>query len=98
MEAYHVDMAGPDPTHEAAYSRIRRVVQENRAFIDALVAAPPSKMVGNWKVELVKKNRDIVALRGLWARDREFRKYLVEKMEFHFGAPYTAALVRIFLS
>ncbi len=97
MEAYHVDMAGPDPTHEAAYSRIRRVVQGNKAFIDALVAAPPAKMVGNWKVELVKKNRDIVALRGLWARDPEFRTYLQEKMEFHFGAPYTAALIRIFM-
>ena len=98
MEAYHVDMAGPDPTHEAAYSRIRRVVQGNRAFIDALVAAPASKLAGNWKVELVKKNRDIVALRGLWARDPEFRTYLREKMEFHFGAPYTSALIRIFLA
>ncbi len=97
MNPYEVDLTGPDPVHEAAYSRIRRVIQGNRPFIDALVKAPPSQIDGNWKVELVKKNRDVVALRALWAKDGVFRGYLREKLVALYGEPYTVSLIRIFL-
>lgn len=97
MAPYEVDMTGPDPTYEAAYSRVRRVVQGNKAFIDALVSATEANLRGNWKVALVKKSRDIATLRTLWGQDPAFRDYLREKMEYHYGANYTAALVRIFL-
>jgi hypothetical protein len=102
MEAYHVDMAGPagqqpDPTHEAAYSRIRRVIQGNKAFIDALVASPPSKLDGNWSVGFIKKHADVATLRELWRQDKEFRTYLRNRMKPQFGTPYTEALIRIFL-
>lgn len=98
MREYHVDMTGPDPTHEAAYTRILKVIRGNRDFIDALVKATPSALAGNWKLALVRRNADIVTLKGLWQADEEFRGYLREKLAFHFGDDYTKSLIRIFLA
>lgn len=97
MTPYNVDMADPDPTHEAAYTRILRVVRGNKTFIDAMIKARPADLAGNWKMALVKKNQEIITLRGLWRGSEEFRRYLRGKLEFHFGAEYTENLVRIFL-
>lgn len=97
MKTYHVDMAAPDPTHEAAYFRVKKVIQENRPFLDALVKANPSKISKNWKVEIIKKSPDILLLRNLWQDNVLFQRYLTEKMESHFGRLYTGAMIRIFI-
>lgn len=100
MPGYNVDMTvqDPDPTHEAAYTRILRVIRGNKAFIDAMVKARPADLAENWKLALIRENREIVTLRGLWKRSGVFRAYLRGKLTFHFGAEYTESLVRIFLS
>ncbi len=98
MREYHVDMTGPDPTHEAAYTRVLKVIRAHKAFIDALVNAPPEKLATNWKLALVRKNGDIATLKTLWGADLEFRTYLRDKLQPHFGTSYTASLIRIFLT
>lgn len=98
MREYHVDMTGPDPTHEAAYTRVLKVIRQHKVFIDALVRARPADLAGNWKLALVRKNADIATLRGLWKADGDFRSYLREKLVFHYGKDYTENLVRIFLN
>ena len=103
MSPYNVDMTaptgqGPDPTHEAAYTRVLRVIRGNKVFIDALIKARPTDLAGNWKLKLVRKNREITTLRILWTHDGEFQAYLREKLAFHYGKEYTEKLVKLFLT
>ncbi len=98
MREYEVDMTAPEPSHEAAYSRILRVIRSNQAFIYELIKTPAYRLKGNWKLILVRKHRDIVALKGLWDVDEDFRQYLGKKLSLQFGAEYTENLIRIFLA
>ncbi len=98
MEAYRLDLTGPDPTHEAAYARVRRTIAANKAFLDKLTAAKPQELSGNWKVGLIRQNADVVALRALWRKDAEFKAYLRGKLSDTYGKAYTEKLILIFLS
>lgn len=89
---------GPDPVHEAAYARIRRVIAANKPFLDKLAAFEPARLAGNWKVTLIQRHRDVIALRALWAKSAEFRAYLREKLSYHYGKAYTEKLVAMFLN
>ena len=93
----YFDMTQPDPVHEAAYIRILKVLRGNVAFVDAILAATPAMVQGNWKLSLVKASRDVTALRGLWARSAEFRDYLRGRLAYHYGAEKTEKLVTVFL-
>lgn len=92
-----VDLRDIDPVHEAAYTRIRRVVGENQKFVNALVSASAKDVAENWKLKLVLKNPSIVQLRRLWAQDRNFQGYLSDKLKDCYGEAYAKKLISIFL-
>ena len=98
MGGYEVNLVDDeDPVWEAAYARIWRLVQANRAFLNAIVTAPPGKLEGNWKLALIRKHRDIVRLKEIWTNNVNFQLYLEGKLARQLGMPYTKQLVSVFL-
>lgn len=98
MGVMEIDLTGPDPVHEAAYNRVRRLVADHKRKVDAWVALGPEGMRGNLTLGLIRKDPGFVRLRSLWAGDEVFRGYLKEKLTFHYGADYTKRLIAIFLA
>lgn len=98
MNQYQVDMATPDPVHEAALNRIRRMVKDYRSFVDAMIATPTERLATNFKVAAARRHPDMVKLRVFWKTDAAFKKYLTGRLEFHYGKPYADGLIRVFLS
>lgn len=98
MKKYHIDMATPDPIHEAALTRIRRMVSDNKAFVDAIIATPRDRLGRNFKITAARHHPEMAKLRNLWKTNVAFKKYLSGRLEFHYGAPYAEGLIRVFLS
>jgi hypothetical protein len=91
-------MEDDDPVHEAAYARIRRIIDANRVFVDSMLNSPPWRLAGNWKLSLVREDPQIVALRGRWRRDPTFRAYLRSALSERYGSAFADGLARVFLA
>jgi hypothetical protein len=87
----------PEPAHEAAYSRLVRLIRSNKTLLDGLMYSGPLNLGERVKLSGIRSHRDIVSLRNAVKRDEKFRVYLLGKIGSHFGVEYAKALFRVFI-
>jgi hypothetical protein len=98
--SFDVDMTEGDhvpPAYEAAYVRILRLLRDYDSHVKAFLVSTPEAIAGNWKLKALKAtNRELKALTGMYNNEPEFRKYLRDRLEFHYPGK-TEKLFSIFL-
>jgi hypothetical protein len=93
-----VDMnPGPSDAHEAAYSRLLRLIRGHKVLLDGILNAPEAARARNWKLKAIKAHPDIKTLRTTLAYDPAFADYLAGKLAVHFGADYVKKLLTVFM-
>lgn len=95
MVPYEVDLEGPEPVHEAAYSQVVKTILAYKRQVDNMLASPRG-IVANLALPEIKRRNEFKTLATLWERDENFRVYLKRALASKFGNEYAKGLIGLF--